>query len=115
MPATQCPAVYSRVLPGDLQPAHIRCTYIEGHAAGHSFRTLEVTDEVEAEELRAASATSVAAAPPLIQTIVGKIEDGEVDRYLELILSAGHDRKRARRGVPGFDRRQRDELLGRLR
>jgi hypothetical protein len=108
MPAPQCPAVYSRVLPGDQRPEHVRCTYIEGHDAGHSFRTLELTDETEREELARASAVTVAAAPSVVQNLVGSIEDGEMDRFLELILSAAHDRKRARRGVAGFPRVSRE-------
>lgn len=108
MPAQQCPAVYDRIRPGDLAPEHIRCTYIDGHEANHSFRTLELTDETERDELRRASAVTVAAAPSAVQEFVGQIEDGDLDRFLELILSAAHDRKRTRRGAAGFPRVQRE-------
>ncbi len=114
MPAQQCPAIYDRIRLGDLQPDHVRCTYIEGHEADHSFRTLAYTDEAEREERLRVASVAVAAAPSGVQNLVGSIEDGELDTYLELILSAAHDRKRARRGVAGFGRGERDRLLGRL-
>lgn len=112
MPVQQCPLTYTRTFPGDVDPpVHVRCTYIAGHSADCSFRTLAVTDESEREELRRASAATVAAAPSDVQNIVGSIEDGEMDRFLELILSAAHDRKRTRRGTPGFPRVNREGYL----
>jgi hypothetical protein len=38
---------------------------------------------------------------------VGHIERGDFDPYLEVILTAGHDRKKALRNIPGFPRRDR--------
>jgi hypothetical protein len=38
---------------------------------------------------------------------VGHIERGDFDPYLEIILTAGHDRKKALRNIPGFPRRDR--------
>jgi hypothetical protein len=40
--------------------------------------------------------------PPLAAGLVSLIEAGHLDRYLELILNAAHNRKRTRRGTPGF-------------
>lgn len=39
--------------------------------------------------------------------VAGAIRDGEFDRWLELILEAAHNRKRALRGTPGFRRSDR--------
>lgn len=40
--------------------------------------------------------------------IVTKITAGDYDPYIEQILAAGHDRKRALRSVPGFPRKDRN-------
>lgn len=42
--------------------------------------------------------------PPLAAGFVSMIEAGHLDRYLELILNAAHNRKRTLRGTPGFPR-----------
>jgi hypothetical protein len=95
----QCPAVYDRILPDDLAPTHVRCTYIEGHEARHSYETLKVIDDVERAESRPPPAASV---PVGVALIAAKIHRGELDEHLEFLLSAGHSRKLARRGVAGF-------------
>lgn len=40
------------------------------------------------------------------------IHDGHLDRNLEQVLSALHDRKRALRGTPGFRREDREVRRG---
>lgn len=99
----QCREVYDRILPDDLAPTHVRCTYIEGHDARHSFETLRQSDEVlRSESLRAVRASGDT--PKGVQNFLEAIEAGLLDPYIEAILAAGHDRKRARRGVLGFPR-----------
>lgn len=103
----QCPAVYDRVLPDDLQPTHVRCTYIEGHQARHSFETLATQDAAARESHYAALRTQlrrrdVDITDPSVRRLLTEIEAGTLDEYLERILSAGHGRKLARRGVAGF-------------
>jgi hypothetical protein len=105
----QCPAVYDRVLPDDLQPTHVRCTYIEGHQARHSFETLQVQDAAARDAARAAKQARLVSArtslaDPSLRRLLTEIEAGSMDDFLELILSAGHSRKLARRGVAGFGR-----------
>lgn len=107
---SQCPAVYDRILPDDLQPTHVRCTYLEGHQARHSFATLQVSDDAARDALRDARRAQLAVArqaveDPSLRRFLTEIEGGSLDDYLELILSAGHSRKLARRGVAGFPRR----------
>ena len=99
----QCPAIYDRVLPGDLSPQHVRCTYIEGHVESnprHSWETLKVVDETErtAEVVRAG-----AVATPALAEVIAQLRTGALDEFVEVLLAEGHDRKRARRGVLGFD------------
>lgn len=114
---TQCPATYSRSLPGAGAPTYVRCTYIEGHTSDrHSYETLKVEDDVERDRLRAERAAAAAAAasatrppiatdlPPLLAELLRGVDAGDLDDYLELLLAAGHTRKLARRGVAGFPR-----------
>lgn len=44
---------------------------------------------------------------PAVQDFCDAIVTGEYDDYLEMILDAGHSRKKERRGVVGFRRRDR--------
>lgn len=107
MAAELCNEVYDRILPDSKAPVHVLCTYIAGHGARHSWETLRVVDEAEALErqsdLRAAVEDS--RIPQALRTLVQGISSGHYDSFLELILAAAHDRKRARRGTLGFGRR----------
>lgn len=102
--ADLCGEVYTRIRPGDLEPTHVLCTYIEGHKA-HSWETLRVVDEAERMELDTARLDAPLDAPLDVMRVVLAIETGDWDRWLELILATAHDRKRTRRGVAGFPRR----------
>lgn len=103
----QCGAVYDRILPGDKSPTHIRCTYVEGHTASHSWATLQFCDEAAAQDERERVREGLADTdlPTAVRRVVEGLTAGELDKYIELILAAGHDRKRARRGVYGFPRK----------
>lgn len=93
----QCEATWSR--PGD---GVVRCTYIKGHQAEHSFRTLQLQDSVDRE--RASVDPALDDLPPEVVAILDNITDGHADPYLEAILAVTHNRKRALRNVPGFRR-----------
>ena len=78
---------------GYVRPDHsvVPCTYIAGHSAEHSWRTLKLSDEQEA----------VAGGQYDIQVaaLLEAVACGDLDRYLEAILAGCHARKRARRDV----------------
>lgn len=100
----QCPAVYDRILPDEGAPVHVRCTYAVEHTESnprHSWETLKVLDDLARAE---AVAPLVTAAPADLLTVIDKIRSGALDDFVEVLLAEGHDRKRARRGVPGFPR-----------
>jgi hypothetical protein len=97
------------------------CQYRRGHEGDlHSWEEVAEEDRRREAEEEAASAARAAGADPLearesartLEAVVLDLCDGiaagEYDRYLERILAAGHDRKRARRGVWGFRRRDRE-------
>lgn len=96
-----CGEVYTRILSGDLEPSYVLCTYVKGHRARCSWETLKLQDETEREQVIDLRHN----APQDIRLAVENIERGRWDRWLELILSTGHDRKRAKRRVPGFPRK----------
>jgi hypothetical protein len=96
-----CPEVYTRP---DLMK--VRCTYIRGHAAEHSFRTLQVQDRCDAERERALAEPD-GDLPADVEAILENITEGRADPYLEAILAVTHNRKKALRNVPGFVRRER--------
>lgn len=100
----QCRATYSRAEEG--MERHIRCTYIDGHVARHSWETLKMQDDVdrEVEQISVAQELACDVLPPTLQKVLRAVEDGAYDDYLELILAVGHNRKRALRHVRGFVR-----------
>jgi hypothetical protein len=69
----------------------ILCSYIEGHSANHSWRTLALQDEQDAA-LKPQYASQVAA-------LLEAIACGDLDPFLEAILAGAHERKRVRRGI----------------
>lgn len=101
MTAAMCPLIYDRILPDSLEPEHVRCTYIEGHNARCSWETLKVIDDAAREHVEEQRGD----APVELSRMLQLIEQGKYDRYLELILAVGHDRKRTRRKTFGFPRR----------
>lgn len=97
----QCSARYERF--GNA----VRCTYIEGHEAEHSFRTLELQDICDQERERLLADPEGDDLPADVAAILENITEGRADPYLEAILAVTHNRKRALRSVPGFMRRKR--------
>lgn len=101
MAATQrCREEYLRVLTGSKE--RIQCTYIDGHSSEHSFRTLMVQDETDKTALEQRLDLLQPDGDKSALAIVRNIEEGKADPYLEAILSAAHNRKRALRGVRLF-------------
>lgn len=94
MNAVLCGEAYARPS-GEI----VRCTYIEHHPVRqHSWFAVRSQDEADA-----ATRTQVADYTPVaIQAVLNAIVRGDLDLYVEAILEAGHNRKRARRGVVGF-------------
>lgn len=120
-PVALCNYPYDR--PQVLGGERLLCQYLADHPKDtHSHHTVQVADEAELEiraqaERLAAAVDSVKSTPygdlndaqlvPMDVTMVVKsLEDGDYDDYLELILAAAHDRKRAKRGTRGFPRRR---------
>lgn len=93
----QCDATYTRPKDGT-----VRCTYISGHTAEHSWRVLKLEDDIARE--RALTDPALDDLPPEVVAILENITDGAADPYLEAILAVTHNRKRALRSVPGFRR-----------
>jgi hypothetical protein len=85
MTVEMCKAVYRR------RTDDVLCSYVKGHTAEHSWRTLRLSDEQEAvvtgqHDLQ-------------IGLLLEAVACGDLDRYLEAILAGCHARKRARRDV----------------
>ena len=76
----------------------VPCTFISGHTAEHSWRTLRLEDEQEV--VRTSQYDSQ------VGVLLESIARGDLDFYLEAILAGCHERKRVRRGswVPGAPR-----------
>lgn len=95
--AEMCRMIYHRV------PSHepVECTFVAGHPIEkHSWETLRVQDEADAEARKVWSDSST---PNDVLILLSNIRSGNADPYLEAILSVCHNRKRALRGVRGFD------------
>lgn len=94
MTAELCNEVYAR--PGN--QGMLKCQYIKDHPADrHSWFAIFHQDETDllAEAQRYH-------APEDEKQLLERIEFGLYDSILEAILNAGHNRKRALRGVRGF-------------
>lgn len=91
--AEMCGMVYYRN--ADTVP----CTYVKGHPTPrHSWEALKLQDEVD----RAKHTFSIQGLPSDVEALLGNIEHGAADPYLEVILAVAHNRKRALRNTPGF-------------
>lgn len=77
---------------------NVPCSFVSGHTADHSWRTLRLEDEADAIQVGQYD-TQVAA-------FLEAVAQGALDGYLEAILAGCHERKRAKRGVwtPGGTR-----------
>ncbi len=103
-----CSAPYTRPLklfPNDGLVVPVPCTFLQGHGANHSWFALKHADDMELEKLRAARRDGETDLPPHITSLLQESENGDHDRYIEVLLAYLHDRKRCRRGVAGFARR----------
>jgi hypothetical protein len=69
----------------------VPCSFLTGHTAEHSWRTLRLQDEQES------------VVPGQLDLQVGlfleAVACGDLDIYLEAILAGCHERKRTKRGV----------------
>lgn len=75
----------------------VQCTYPLGHTVSEcSFARLR---QQYLADVRGGSGL-----PDDVETLITNLRNGNADRYIEVLLSALHDRKRAIRGVPGFPR-----------
>ena len=103
--ADQCRAYYVRTAAEGHE--NVRCTYVSGHQARHSWETLQAQDDQDARREAATVREALRSAdlPQAVRLVVEGLTAGRLDPYIEVILAAGHDRKRARRGVAGFPRR----------
>jgi hypothetical protein len=79
----------------DTPGTSIPCTYLNDHAGEHSWQ--DYADAV-AQPVNVASSREA-------MDLASRILDGDFDVYVELILTAGHDRKKALRNTAGFPRR----------
>lgn len=78
-----------------------RCQYLAGHPSDrHSWYTLKTTDDVSLEALAAPVETDPT--PYTVQQVLDAITAGELDEYIEAILSVAHTRKRVRSNRRGF-------------
>lgn len=106
--AKQCEAKYLRKYidpDGDRAVVQVRCTFIEGHSAKHSFETLRSQDEAEQEQAEAIRGIGCDdETPGDVKALLDAITAGNADPYLEAILAVTHNRKRALRGTRGFGR-----------
>lgn len=96
-----CGAVYRR--PEALYPEVVTmtCQYIEGHPSDrHSWFAVNEQDDFDAEAAR--QRADAQQGDGVVSEFLTRIEYGNYDSYLEAILSAAHNRKRALRGVRGF-------------
>ncbi len=84
--ATMCGAEYTR--PTSMA---VTCTFLYGHTAEHSWRTLKLQDEQDA--------VVTGQYDLQIGLLLESVACGDLDRYLEAILAGCHARKRARRDV----------------
>lgn len=90
MTAQQCQVTYGRKLVGEA----VRCTFIDGHEGPCSWQDLlEADSPMQSVDARTA------------MDVASLVMRGDYDPYLELLLNAAHNRKRALRGVRGFDNR----------
>jgi hypothetical protein len=69
----------------------VNCTYIAGHKAEHSWRTLRLQDEEDA--------VATGQYDVQVAALLEAVACGDLDRYLEAILAGCHARKRVRRDV----------------
>lgn len=102
-PVFTCNRVYERPLDTDNWRSHpYYCQFLSNHSGGCSWEPMKVADEAAARAASIPLAEREVGTETFVLTVCGMIEDGELDDWLELILSTGHDRKRAKRGVRGF-------------
>lgn len=105
-----CMARYPRKEVMGQQYEDLYCQFPAGHADGlsdepvHSWEAIRGNDDLLLHGVRQLGFRSPES---IVADLIEGIEAGEYDDWLEAILSAGHDRKRARRGVRGFRRRDR--------
>lgn len=103
----QCSETYFREVPMVDRYAVV-CTYVGGHSTDrHSWWSLWTQDVTDAEARAQAIAAEIAAAscselPDDVAAVIDGIKAGDADAFLEVILAAAHDRKRALRGTRGF-------------
>lgn len=71
------------------------CTFVRNHSGECSWYDIYRRDVAE-------EADKVDYTPAAVQAFLDSIVRGEMDLYLEAILAVAHNRKRARRGTPGF-------------
>jgi hypothetical protein len=69
----------------------VHCTFIKGHSAEHSWRTLRLQDQEDA--------VSGGQYDLQVGAFLEAVACGDLDKYLEAILAGCHERKRARRSV----------------
>lgn len=109
MNTSQCDEYYERYVDGEL--THVRCTYVSGHQANHSWWTLREQDAAEAaaraQEIAQTATQTVDGDSLDIRRLLIDIRDGVYDPYIEPILTFTHDRKRVLRGQRTFS-----DLLG---
>jgi hypothetical protein len=91
---------------GEEATTAVYCTYIAGHTSKHSWETLKVQDEADAEARdqreRMRGIGHDDETPSDVQALLDAITNGHADPYLEAILAVTHNRKRALRGTRGF-------------
>lgn len=95
MSAVTCGLAYRPIGSEPGEVGLLRCTFLEDHDGPCSWQDVADLD-------RATCPPDAAAAMDLASAIL----DGAYDPWLELILNAGHNRKRTLRGVPGFTGRE---------
>lgn len=97
-----CGKTYVRVQ-GD-EREYLKCQYIDGHPIDrHSWYAIAEQDIVDAEKRKVEEQRQKAeAGDGTVKEVLEQIEAGLWDSYIEVMLSALHDRKRALRNVRGF-------------
>lgn len=87
--------------------ADLYCQYQKNHELNnHSWASIarSDTDAINEKHKDEACEADVSPVATAAADVVEAISTGVYDPYLEMILAAGHNRKRALRGVPGFRR-----------
>jgi hypothetical protein len=102
-PPPMCMAKYDRAKAvGEARFQPLYCQYVFNHDGEHSWESMSLLDFVNREQAHPLPTPETPSYE--VGKLVGQIDLGHWDPYIELLLTALHDRKRALRGVRGFPR-----------